>query len=516
VKKLFKNTALISTLTLVSRILGVVRDASIAIVFGTTIQSDAFFIAFRPYDMLRKLFSEGILSISFIPEFTRLIQKKGKSEAFAMAFSFFFFLSILGIIIFLFGLFFSPVIVNAIAPGFLENTYVQSLTIILLKIMLPYFGLIMITALCMGILNAMANFGIPAAAPIVFNMVIILFASILTAFFEVPIMALSVGVTVGGILQLAIQIPVLIRLGLLKNFKFRLFHPSVLKIGKIMIPCMIGAGAYQINIMAASFFASQLNEGSVSYLYFADRLVQFPLALFAVSTAIVFLPELSKKVIKGQMSDVSKSFANGVQMVLFVTIPAMAGLLALNDEIVTLLFGYGQFDAVAIFETAQVLSYLVLGLWAFTGVRLFVTLYFAIQEFKTPFLTGVLMIILNIILCQLLIESLGLNGLALAVSVSSMVGLIVLFINLPNAMTNDKIRIIVSACRSVFLSAIMFFTVKMISTFIAVPEYGRFWFAIGVISCIGIGAMSYFLMNVLLSTPEIQMLKRGFKNRESV
>ncbi len=515
-KKLFKNTALISILTLASRILGVVRDALIAMVFGTTIQSDAFFIAFRPYDMLRKLFSEGILSISFIPEFTRLLQKKGKSEAFAMAFSFFFFLSILGITIFLFGLFFSPIIVNAIAPGFSENTYAQSLTIVMLKIMLPYFGLIMITALCMGILNSMANFGIPAAAPIVFNMVIILFASILTTFFEVPILALSIGVTIGGILQLAIQIPVLIRLGLFKNIKLRLFHPSVLKIGKIIIPCMIGAAAYQINIMVASFFASQLNEGSVSYMYFADRLVQFPLALFAVSTATVFLPELSKKVINGQMSDVSKLFSNGVQMVFFVTIPAMAGLFALNDEIVTLLFGYGQFDAVAIFETTHVLSYLVLGLWAFTGVRLFVTLYFAIQEFKIPFLTGMLMIFLNVIFCRLFIERLGLKGLALAVSLSSMVGFVILFINLPNAMKNDKIRIIVSACRSVFLSAIMFFTVKMVSGFIVIPEYGKFWFAIGVISCIGMGAMAYFLMNVILCTPELALLKKGFKNKGSV
>ncbi len=515
-KKLIKNTALISLLTLASRILGVVRDASIAMVFGTTIQSDAFFIAFRPYDMLRKLFSEGILSISFIPEFTRLLRKKGKSDAFAMAFSFFFFLSVFGIIILLIGLFLSPAIVNMIAPGFLDNTYAQSLTIVLLKIMLPYCGLIMITALCMGILNSLANFSIPAAAPIVFNMVVIVFASVLTKFFDVPVIALSVGVTIGGILQLAIQIPALIRYGLFKNYRFRLFHPSVLKIGRIMIPCMIGAAAYQINIMIASFFASQLTEGSVSYMYFADRLVQFPLALFAVSTATVFLPELSKKVINGEMSDASKLFSNGIRLVFFVTIPAMAGLLALNDEIVTLLFGHGQFDTVAILETAQVLNYLVLGLWAFTGVRLFVTLYFAIQEFKIPFLTGILMILLNVIFCQLLIEHLGSKGLALAVSLSSMVGFIILFIHLPNAMKHDKVRIIVSACRSIFLSVIMFFIVKMISGFIIIPEYGKLWFAAGVIGCIGIGALTYFILNTVFCTPELVQLKKGFKNRRSI
>jgi len=513
VKKLIKNTALISILTLASRILGVIRDALIAMVFGTTVQTDAFFIAFRPYDMLRKLFSEGVLSISFIPEFTRLLQKKGESEAFTMAFSFFFFLSIFGILIFLFGLFFSPVIIKAIAPGFSLNSYAHNLTIVLLKVMLPYFGLIMVTALCMGILNSMANFGIPAVAPIVFNMVIILFTSSLTVFFKVPIIALAVGVTIGGILQLAIQIPVLIRLGVFKKIKLRLLHPSVLKIGKIMIPCMIGAAAYQINIMVASFFASQLNEGSVSYMYFADRLVQFPLALFAVSTATVFLPELSKKVINDQMNDVSTLFSNGVQMVFFVTIPAMAGLFALNDEIVTVLFGYGQFDTNAIFETAQVLSYLVLGLWAFAGVRLFVTLYFAIQSFKIPFITGVWMIVLNIIFCKIFIENLGCKGLVLSVSLSSMAGFIILFLNLPNTIKNDKIKMMVSACRSVFLSAIMYFIVKMISGFIAVPEYGKLGFAIGVMICIGIGAISYFLMNFFLSTPEFLLLKQGFKKR---
>ncbi len=518
--KILKKTALISILTFSSRVLGVIRDALIAMCFGTSSQSDAFFIAFRPFDLVRKLSSEGILSISFVPVFSKTLKKEGQSKAVAMIFSFFCFLSLAGILIILAGIFFAPLIIKLIAPGFVVVSYKYSLTIVLLKIMLPYFWLILITALCMGVLNSLGNFGVPAVAPVVFNLVVILFTVFISNYFETPVIGLALGVTVGGIFQLVIQIPVMIRLGMLKISLFQFsqishfFHKGVLKVIKIMIPCMIGAASYQINIMVASFFASQLDVGSVSFIYYADRLVQFPLALFAVSVATVFLPELSRKAVLGQMDEIANLFSNGVKLVLFITIPAMAGLMALDEKIVALLFGYGAFSDPAIQQTADCLFFLSLGLWAFTGIRLFATLHYALSSVKIPFYAGIITIGLNLILCSLLIDSLGLKGLVLSVSISGMTGFVFLFINIPGAVNIDKSEIIVSACRSLFLSVIMFFLVNQATGFILTAGCNKFLFGIGVMGCICLGMIFYFGMNFLISSPELKMLKKGwYKNK---
>ena len=514
-RKILKNTVLLSILTFSSRVLGVVRDAFIAMYFGTTSQSDAFFIAFRPFDLVRKLFSEGILSISFVPVFSKTLEKDGHSKAVALAFSFFCFLSLAGVLIVMAGIFFAPLIIKIIAPGFVGSSYKYGLTIILFKIMLPYFWLVLITALCMGVLNSLGNFGVPAVAPVVFNFVVILFTIIVSKYFDIPVMALATGVAIGGVLQLLIQIPFMIRLGMLKIPLLQLFHPKVLKIIKIMVPCMIGAASFQINIMTASFFASKLDEGSVSFIYYADRLVQFPLALFAVSAATVFLPEFSKKAALGHLDEIADLFSNGVKLVFFITIPAMAGLMALDEEIVTFLFGHGAFNAVAVQETADCLFSLVLGLWAFTGVRLFVTLYYALSSIRIPFYAGIIAIGLNLILCSLFLDSLGLNGLVLSVSISSMAGFIFLFINIPGVVNIDKFDIMVSACRSLFLSVIMFFLVKQAAAFILTAESNKFWFGTGVMGCICFGMIFYFSMNFLISSPELKMLKKSMVRNKS-
>ncbi|MBU8910071.1 MAG: murein biosynthesis integral membrane protein MurJ [Desulfobacterales bacterium] len=514
-KKILKNTALISILTFSSRVLGVVRDALIAMFFGTTSQSDAFFIAFRPFDLARKLFSEGILSISFVPVFSKTLEKDGHSKAVALVFSFFCFLSLAGILIVLAGIFFAPLIVKIIAPGFVGFSYKYGLTIILFKIMLPYFWLVLITALCMGVLNSLGNFGIPAVAPIVFNLVVIVFTVLISNYFEIPVIGLAIGVTIGGLLQLIIQVPFMIRLGMLKMPLLQFFHPEVLKVMKIMIPCMIGAASYQINIMTATFFASKLDVGSVSFIYYADRLVQFPLALFAVSAAMVFLPEFSRKAVLGQLDEIAALFSNGVKLVFFITIPAMAGLMALNEKIVTFLFGRGAFNDLAIQQTAECLVFLSSGLWAFAGVRLFVTLYYALHSIRIPFYSGIIAIGLNLILCFLFIDSLGLKGLVLSVSISAMAGFVYLFINIPGAINIDKLEIVVSACRSLFLSVIMFFLVKQAAAFILVKESNPFWFGTGVAGCICFGVGFYLGVNILISSPELKLLKKGIIHNKS-
>ena len=511
VKNILTKTALLSSLTLISRVLGLARDASIAIFFGTSVQSDAFFIAFRPFDLTRKLFSEGILNISFIPVFTKTLITDGKSKAAALFFSFFCLLSFLSVFIMLFGIFFTPIIIKLIAPGFTQLSYQSQLTSILLKIMLPYLWLILISSICMGVLNSFNNFNIPGSAPVIFNIVVILFTIIIANYFNTPVIGLAFGITIGGVAQLAVQIPSIIRLGIIKKSFFAIFHPKLITILITLIPAMIGAASYQINIMVASFFASKLDTGSASFLYYADRLVQFPLALFAVASAMVLLPELSKQAAKNQMDEIAHLFSNAVQLVFFVTIPAMAGLMALDEQIVSLLFGYGAFNQSSVYLTSDCLFFLSFGLWAFTGARLFATLYYALSNVRVPFYSGLFSICLNFILCLLLIDHLGLKGLVLSVSLSGISGFIILLLNIPGIVNINKFKITVSACRSLFLSAIMYILVQQTANLLPMLNLNKFMYGTGIILCICFGILFYFIMSYLISSPELKILKKGLQ-----
>jgi putative peptidoglycan lipid II flippase len=515
--KIFENAGFVSLLTLGSRILGVIRDALIAMVFGASFLSDAFFIAFRPFDLLRKMFSDGILSISFVPIFSGLMEKEGKDQAVSMFLSALFIFSVGGVLVVLLGIIFAPLLVKIIAPGFVAGSYTYSLTLILLKIMMPYLLIILCLSLCMGVLNSLGNFTIPAATPIVLNLVVILFTLFVSSLFESPIIGLALGVTLGGIVQLAIQIPFLIHHGMIRFSLFSCLHPGVLSLGKKMIPCMVGAASYQVNIMVASFFASTFNPGSVSFLYYADRLVQFPLALFAVSFSIVLLPFLAKKAAltqSGEMSDeIAQIFIKGARLVFFVTIPAMAGLMALGAPIVSFLFQQGAFDAQAVLHTSNCLFYLVLGLGACTGTRLFVTLYYSLSIVRLPFFAGLISIGLNILFCLLLMEPLGFKGLALSVSLSSMAGFAVLFMNMPKSLSRTKL--IVSACRPVFLSVIMFYFVRFAAGFLITEEYGKLGLGAGIFACILLGVLFFLLEGLLTKSPEIKMIKEMLKKKNT-
>ncbi len=508
-RKIIKNAASVSVLIFVSRILGVLRDALIAMIFGASSASDAFFIAFRPFDLIRKMFSDGILSISFVPVFSSYLEKGRKDQAIAMFLSGLFILSVGGTFLVFMGILFAPVLVKIIAPGFTGGSYTYSLTIILLKIMLPYLLTILGLALCMGVLNSLGNFSIPAATPIVLNLVVILFAVFISAYFDPPILALALGVCLGGMAQLALQVPFLVHHGMFNFSCFTWLHPGLIKVGKIMIPCMVGAASYQINIMIASFFASQLRQGSVSFLYYADRLVQFPLALFAVSFSTVLLPSLARKAVLGKKDETAAVFAKGASLVFFVTIPAMAGLMALASPIVSLLFKQGAFDAAAVQSTSNCLFYLVFGLWAYTGTRLLVTLHYSLASVRLPFIAGLISIGFNLVLCFFWMEPFGFKGLALSVSISAMAGFGFLFMNMPKNLS--RISLIISACRPVFISVIMFFFVRWAAGFLLTEEYGKMGLGAGIFACILLGVFFFLLAGIFLASPEIKMIKQMLK-----
>ncbi len=512
---LVKNTASVSGFTLVSRIFGVIRDALIAMVIGTSAQSDAFFIAFRPFDLLRKLFSDGIFSISFVPQFSRYLETGRRKEAVSMVFSALILLSALGVFLMVSALLLAPWILRMMAPGFVPGGEQFAFTLVLFKIMIPYLYIIMVISLCMGVLNTLGNFYVPAITPLVFNLVVILFTLSATGYFDMPVTGLALGVVFGGLVQLGLQIPFMVRCGMLKPVRFVLWHPGVVHSAKKLIPCMVGAAPYQVNILAASFFASFLPEGSVSFLYYADRLVQFPLALVAVSFSIVLLPFFSKKAAAGKMDEIVPVFDTGVRLVMFAAIPAMAGLMVLNGPIVQLLFGQGAFGAHAAARTAQCLFFLATGLWAFIGSRVFVTLHYAVASFRDPFFAGILSICANLVFASVLTGPMGITGLALSVSLSSAAGFVYLIFHPPAQVRFSRIQMVISACRALFLSAIMAFTVNWAAGFLINDAHGKLLLGAGVMVCVALGMAVVFFAARAMGFPEFdmaaQLVKKGAK-----
>ena len=416
----------VSAATLLSRIFGFVRDAVIAWFFGAGGSADAFFVAFRIPNLLRRLFAEGALSIAFIPVFSETLVRRGRTEAFALAGAALRLLSVLLALVALVGVLAAPLIIRCIAPGFSASPDKFSLAVHLTRIMFPYIILIGLMALAMGILNVLGHFAAPAIAPLLLNLAMIGSIFFLSPHMDSPAAGLAAGVIIGGILQLALQVPFLIRVGFRFRERTTLFHPALKRIGRLMLPAMFGAAVYQLNILIGTLLASLLPDGSVSYLYYADRLVQFPLGVFAVALATAVLPSLSRQASAQNLAGVKETLGHALRLVFFITLPATVGLIVLREPIVALLFGRGAFDARAVRLTADALLYYGVGLWAFSGVRIVLATFYAVQDTRTPVKIAVVSIAANTGLGLVLMGPLAHGGLALATSLASALNLVLL------------------------------------------------------------------------------------------
>ncbi len=405
--------------TFISRILGFIRDVVLASFFGTGMFADAFFVAFRIPNLLRRLVGEGSLTVSFIPVFTEYLTEKSKSEAFRLANAALTLAVLFLLLITLAGIVLSPLIVRAMAQGFAANPDKFSLTILLNRLMFPYIFFIGLAALVMGILNSLHRFGPSALAPVFLNLALIFSALILAKQFDQPVLALAVGVILGGILQLGFQLIFLIREGFRFRFLLDFRHPGVVKIATLMGPSVFGLGVAQINVLVTTLLASFLAEGSVSYLYYANRLVEFPLGVFAVAVATVVLPTLSAQAAKRDHASLQSTLNFGLRLTLFTTLPAMVGLIVLRQPIIELLFQRGAFTATSTILTAEALLFYSLGLWAFAGVRVIVPAFYALKDTVTPVKVAALALAANLVLSLVLMGPLRHGGLALATSSAS-------------------------------------------------------------------------------------------------
>ncbi|RLB93027.1 MAG: murein biosynthesis integral membrane protein MurJ [Deltaproteobacteria bacterium] len=421
-----KAAGVVSTATLSSRILGFLRDMVIAWFFGAGLSADAFFVAFRIPNLLRRLFAEGSLTAAFIPVFTEHLYKGGREEAFGLARSAWWLLALILAAGSVVGILLAPLIVRIIAPGFLASPGKYELTVLLTRVMFPYIFFIGLVALSMGILNSLGHFAAPALAPVLLNVAMIGSVLLFSNHLAKPSLGLAIGVIIGGCLQLGLQIPFLIRKGFCLRIARPLYHAAIKRIAVLMTPAVFGAAVYQINILVGTLLASLLPEGSVSYLYYADRLVQFPLGVFAIALATAVLPSLSRQAAIGDIDGLRESFSYALKLVFFISIPAMIGLIILREPIVRLLFQRGSFDATTTRLTAEALFYYAVGLWAFSGVRIVVATFYSLQDTMTPVKIAIVSLLLNILLSILLMKPMRHAGLALATSLSSGVNLVLL------------------------------------------------------------------------------------------
>jgi putative peptidoglycan lipid II flippase len=496
--------------TLLSRILGLIRDIVVARFFGAGMATDAFFVAFRIPNLLRRLLAEGSLTIAFIPVFSEYLTQKSRKDAFELARAVLYLLSLILAVVTVLGIFLSPWIVRLQAWGFGASGPKYDLTVLLTRITFPYIFLVSIVAFFMGILNCLRHFAAPAAAPIFLNLGIIASTLWISPFFSQPIIGVAIGVLIGGVLQVLLQLPWLVQKGVSLRPCWMPEHPAVKRIGILILPAIYGSAIYQLNQFIGTLLASFLPQGSVSWLYYADRLVQFPLGVFAIAISTAALPSLSKQVAEKDMSEFRETLSHSVRLTLFITIPAMAGMMVLGKPIIQVFFQRGAFGPLSTVMTERALFYYTLGLWAFSVNRVLVSAFYAFQDTKTPARIATIALLANVGFSLILMGPLKHGGLALATSLASTVQffLLIFFLGRMPGVLHLK-PMMASGLKSVFCSAAMGISLYLFHVKWIVPYTGASYWSLacrlGVIILIGI--MVYFVMAVVLRCREVGSVK---------
>jgi len=420
-RQIARRAATVGGVTLISRVLGFVRDLITAFALGAGLFADAFFVAFRIPNLLRSLFAEGSLTMAFIPTFSRVRQEEGEARSQEMARAVLAWLVCILAAITGLAMLFAPEVTALIAPGFGRNPELLAATADLLRICFPYIIFISGVGLCMGILNAHDHFFAPAFAPCILNVGFIAAALIGWWLGLNVAYALAWGVLAAGLGQWLFQQPYLARQGFSWRGPWRFGDPAVRRMGLLMLPSVVGSAVYQINLLLSTLLASYLPVGSISYLYYADRLVQFPVGVFGLAVSTAALPSLSRLAAAGEMDEFREVVRSAMRLSLFISLPATAGLIALAAPLITLLFARGAFGHDAVVATAGALMAYGAGLPAIALVRPLVGAFYALENTRLPVAVAMLCVAVNISLGFVLMQSLAHVGLALAVSASSFV-----------------------------------------------------------------------------------------------
>ncbi len=445
-----------TTATGISRILGFLRDMLVARFLGAGGVSDSFFVAFRVPNLLRELFAEGSMSSGVIPVLSQYKATKGQTAVAELVRAAFTFIAILSGLVCILGIVFAPLIVNAIAPGFSSNPVKFAQTVFLTRIMVPFLFFVSISAIVMGALNSRKVFFVPAMASTWFNVGIISTIAVFYFFWPNHSAVVAVGVTIGGFFQFASQVPTFYKneYSLRPNFNFS--HPGLKQIGLLILPATVGTAVSQLNIFISTILASYLPSGSITYLYYAMRLIQFPVGVFGVAMGMAVLPSLSEHAARGDFDTLTKDFTFSLKLLFAITLPSMIGLIALSEPIVNCLFQHGRFDYEAVRGTTAALLCYSTGIWAMVGVRVVASTFYSMHDTKTPVRAAVFTLIINIAISIILMEHLSFAGLALANALSSCANFLALFYFLNKKLKHIAIGGIVwSFMKTLLASAMM-------------------------------------------------------------
>ena len=395
VATLIKSTLSVGSMTLLSRILGLARDIVIARFFSAGDAADAFFVAFKIPNFLRRLFAEGAFSLAFVPVLTEYRTQFSEAQTRDLINRVAGTMGIILLVLTLIGVLASPLLIGVFAAGFIDQPDKFDLTADMLRITFPYLLLISMTAMAGGILNTWKHFAVPAFTPVLLNLSMIASAVWLSPLLEVPVIALAWGVFLAGILQLLFQLPFLYREGLLPKPAWGWRHAGVQKIVKLMIPALFGSSVAQINLLFDTFIASFLISGSVAWLYYSDRLLEFPLGVFGIALATVVLPNLSEAHYKKGASHFNQTLQWAIKLSLLIAIPATIGLFLLSRPILATLFQYGAFsDNDSLMAGYSLMAY-SLGLPAFILIKILASGFYARQDTRTPVRIGIQAMLLN-------------------------------------------------------------------------------------------------------------------------
>ncbi len=503
-KNLAKNTALFSIATFISRILGLAREIVISSLFGLGKTTDAFFLAFTIPNLLRQLLAEGAFSNSFIPVYSDIRERNAQEREKEFLSVVFTFLLIVLFIVSLLGILFSPYIIKIFAPGFSKDVSVFEKAVKLLRILFPYILFISLTSFLYNILNTRGSFFFPALTPMWLNISMIVFSLLLWR--RYGIYSLAMGVIFGGIFQFCFLIPFVRKLGISFSISFHFRDAGLIKILSLMAPAFISVLVNQVNIVVDRVFASLLETGSISALYYSNRLVQFPLGVFGVALSTVFFPLVSKYASQKKNKEFEEYTSLGIRVGGVILIPFALYLFLFSYPIIAFIYKHGLFSSQDATMTALALRYYSFGIFFYSAVNFLNKVFYSVKDSKTPMYISIASVFLNIILDFFLMRYLSYRGLALATSLSGIFNFSLLFFFLfykgyikgfeEYSVTFSKIGI---SC-----AIITIVTIFLLKTF-----EGHFWY--GFVMPTFLFFFIYFIVLYILGSREISFLVSSIK-----
>ncbi|WP_284384234.1 murein biosynthesis integral membrane protein MurJ [Litoribrevibacter albus] len=496
---LLRSSAVVAVMTMLSRVLGLVRDVVVAVFFGASAGADAFFVAFKIPNFFRRLFAEGAFSQAFVPVLTEYQQKKSHEVVQDLVNHVAGTLGGVLLFVTLLGVLATPLLAMLFAPGFVGDEYKYALTSDMLRFTFPYLMLISMTAFAGGILNSYGRFAVPAFTPVLLNLSLIASAIFLAPYCDVPVMALAYGVLIAGVVQLVFQLPFLGGLGLFPKPKYKRQHEGVKQIVTLMIPALFGVSVSQINLLLDTVLASFLQTGSVAWLYYSDRLTELPLGVFGIAIATVILPSLSRKHANDDGNAFAQTLDWAVRMVLLIGAPAMLALILLAEPLISTLFFHGALKESDIPMISASLRAYALGLLAFMLIKVLAPGFFSRKDTKTPVKIAIRAMIANMVFNLILVWHLNHVGLALATALSSWMNAIWLYL----ALRKEGVFVWQPGLLMYFGKLLSSCVVMMLALWWLMPSEA-IWYQGSVMDrvlwlalLVGVGVASYFAMLIL-------------------